>query len=93
MPKEKEIVTKIVEYVEKNLKKGYSLEELKWALINQKYSKIEINKALEIISARTNKAKQEERQKEILAATVVEENQFDEIEKGFMKKFFKKFKK
>ncbi len=92
MANEKETVTKIVEYVEKNLKKGYKSEELKWALINQKYSKIEIEKAMAIISARTAKAEKEQKEKEIKTAIVVEEIK-PEVKESFSKKFFSKFKK
>ena len=92
MPKEKEVVTRIVEYVEKNLKKGYKIEELRWALITQKYSKIEIDKALAIINARTAKSQQEQKEKEIQAAMVVEEEKPVEKKVGFFKKVLGKLK-
>jgi hypothetical protein len=38
---------KIIEYFQKNFKKGYPLESLKWALINQGYLKLEVESALE----------------------------------------------
>ena len=38
---------KIIEYFEKNLSKGYTLEALKWALINQGYSRLVVEHALE----------------------------------------------
>ena len=34
------------EYIRKNLKKGYTKESLKWALIRQGYPKFEIEKAI-----------------------------------------------
>ena len=33
-------------YIRKNLKKGYTKESLKWALVQQGYSKIEVEKGL-----------------------------------------------
>ena len=39
----------IVSYMKKNLKKWYTKESLKWALIGQGYSKIEVEKALKIV--------------------------------------------
>jgi hypothetical protein len=36
----------LVEYIKKNLKKGYTLEALKWALINQGYSRVAIDVAI-----------------------------------------------
>jgi hypothetical protein len=47
---ESEYIKKLVEYFKKNLKKGYTLESLKWALINQGYSRIAINKAIEQVN-------------------------------------------
>ena len=41
-----EFTAELVLYIKKNLKKGYTKESLKWALINQGYSKIEVDKAL-----------------------------------------------
>ena len=37
----------IIDYFRKNLSKGYTEESLKWALINQGYSRTEISKSLE----------------------------------------------
>ena len=39
--------TKLVNYFKKNLKKGYTEESLKWALINQGYSRILVQNALD----------------------------------------------
>ncbi|MCU0642420.1 MAG: hypothetical protein MUF61_02475 [archaeon] len=39
----------ISEYLRKNLKKGYTRESLKWALVNQGYPKIEVEKALHAV--------------------------------------------
>lgn len=38
---------KIIEYFKKNLSKGYTQEALKWALINQGYSRLIVEHALE----------------------------------------------
>jgi hypothetical protein len=38
---------KLVNYIKKNFKKGYTEESLKWALINQGYSRILVEKAIE----------------------------------------------
>jgi hypothetical protein len=86
MTKEDEAVKSIVDYLEKNLSKGYKLEELKWALVNQKKSKIEIDKAIKIIEARRPKPKEE-------APKIVEaapEQPVVPEKKGFWKKLFNK---
>ena len=48
MAENKSLVNELVSYILKNLKKGYTRESLKWALINQGYSKLEVEKALKI---------------------------------------------
>lgn len=36
----------LIDYVKRNLSKGYSTDSLRWALINQGHSRIEVDKAL-----------------------------------------------
>lgn len=38
----------LVKYIKKNLSKGYTMESLKWALINQGYSRSEVEKSIKI---------------------------------------------
>lgn len=38
---------RIIDYFKKNLSKGYTPEALKWALINQGYSRLSVEHALE----------------------------------------------
>ena len=44
--RESEYIKKLVSYIKKNLGKGYTLESLKWALINQGYSRTTVDKAI-----------------------------------------------
>jgi len=37
----------IVDYFKRNLAKGYTMESLRWALVNQGYSKVVVEKAIE----------------------------------------------
>ena len=46
MFKKKNSLTELSEYIRKNIKKGYTKESLKWALLSQGYSRLEIDKAL-----------------------------------------------
>ncbi|PIN92825.1 hypothetical protein COU54_05420 [Candidatus Pacearchaeota archaeon CG10_big_fil_rev_8_21_14_0_10_31_24] len=39
-------IEQLAEYIKKNLKKGYTKDSLRWALINQGHSKIEVEKAI-----------------------------------------------
>ena len=46
MFKKKNLMEELIQYIKKNLKKGYTRESLRWALIEQGYSRIEIDKAM-----------------------------------------------
>ena len=48
-------IEQLVNYVKKNLKRGYTKESLKWALVRQGYSKLEIEKALTIAEKEMSK--------------------------------------
>lgn len=51
MGRREDYINKLVEYVKNNLKKGYTLESLKWALVNQGHSRMEVAKAVEKVEA------------------------------------------
>ncbi|MFH1503047.1 MAG: hypothetical protein ABIE36_00115 [Candidatus Diapherotrites archaeon] len=69
-----EYKSRLVDYFKKNLKKGYTGESLKWALINQGYSRTMIDSALE----RTQKELAEEapilREKPTIKYEILDEN-------------------
>ncbi|MEM4271394.1 MAG: hypothetical protein QXO70_04875 [Candidatus Pacearchaeota archaeon] len=44
-------IRQLVDYIKKNLKKGYTKESLKWALVNQGHSKIQVEKAMRFVDA------------------------------------------
>ncbi len=41
-------IEQLVDYFKKNLAKGYTIESLKWALINQGYSRTEVERAIKL---------------------------------------------
>jgi len=43
-------IDELVAYIKKNLKKGYTQESLKWALINQGYSKLEVERTMKRVN-------------------------------------------
>jgi len=45
MPKEPTYIDNLANRIKSNLRKGYNKESLKWALVNQGHSRIEVNKA------------------------------------------------
>lgn len=46
MKRKGDYLVELAEYIKRNLKKGYTKESLKWALVQQGYSKLEVEKAL-----------------------------------------------
>lgn len=42
----KGLIDELVNYLKKNLKKGYTEESLRWALINQGYSRLEVERSI-----------------------------------------------
>ncbi|MEK6825625.1 MAG: hypothetical protein AABY00_02455 [Nanoarchaeota archaeon] len=51
MPKKEYYISTLVEYIKKNLKKGYTKESLKWALIKQGHSRFQVEKAITQVDA------------------------------------------
>lgn len=45
----------LVDYAKRNLKKGYNSDSLRWALINQGHSRIEVDKALSMAQSETSR--------------------------------------
>lgn len=46
MIKKGDYIRELSDYIKKNLKKGYTAESLKWALVSQGHSKLEVEKAV-----------------------------------------------
>ncbi len=86
------LIDELVSYLEKNLKKGYTKESLRWALMNQGYSKIEVEKALKKLDLELAKKAPVLEIKPEIKYEVIEPN--EEISqsikhRSFWKKFFK----
>lgn len=47
--RDEDYIKEAVEYLKRNVAKGYSLEALKWALINQGKSRVLVEKAVEAV--------------------------------------------
>lgn len=79
----------LVDYLKKNLKKGYTQESLKWALIKQGYSRIAVENAIK----QTNKELSREapilKEKPIIKHQIFDQNnQPLKIKKAWWKRFF-----
>ena len=84
-----EYKSKFTEYFKKNLKKGYTEESLRWALVNQGYSRTLIDSALE----RTHKELAEEapilKEKPTIKYEILDENNKPvEIKRPWWKRIF-----
>jgi len=82
----------IAEYVKKNIHKGYTIESLKWALINQGHSKVEIDKAISLATEQLEKESRKQQEQEQLRrqqfTEIMHEAPAEEEKKGFFKKIF-----
>ena len=84
-----EYKVKLAEYFKKNLKKGYTEDSLRWALVNQGYSRTLIDSALE----RAHKDLAEEapilKEKPEIKYEVLDENDKPvEVKKSWWKRMF-----
>jgi len=84
-----EYKVKLAEYFKKNLKKGYTEDSLRWALVNQGYSRTLIDSALE----RAHKELGEEapilKEKPEISYEVLDENDKPvEVKKSWWKRMF-----
>lgn len=80
------LVGELAEYVKKNLKKGYTRDSLRWALISQGYSRLEVDKALRKADVDMAKDAPVLRTKPEIKYEAVPVQ--EEEKKGFWKKFF-----
>ncbi len=82
---------KIVEYLRKNLKKGYTIESLRWALIGQGYPRISIERAIEKLNKDLAKKAPILKEKPVIKYEVVDENDNPiVIRKSWWKRIFGK---
>jgi hypothetical protein len=80
-------VRKIIEYFKKNLKKGYTPESLKWALISQGYPRVSVDKALEFANQELAKAAPLLREKPVIRYEVIDsEGKPVELKKSFWRR-------
>jgi len=82
---------KLIDYLRKNLKKGYTEESLKWALVNQGYSRVGIEDAFKELHKELAEKAPLLKEKPVIKYEVIGEN--DEpikIKKSWWKWFKKK---
>ena len=89
MIRERDYIEELVLYVKKNLKKGYTTESLKWALVSQGHSKREVEKALAKVQQELAREAPVLEPKPVINYEVVEpEGAIVEEKKSFWKRMF-----
>jgi len=85
----KEYKGKLIDYFKNNLKKGYTEDSLKWALINQGYSRSSIETALEAVHKELAQKAPVLKEKPKITYEVIDENDNPiTIKKPWWKKIF-----
>jgi len=79
----------LVEYFKRNLKKGYTIDSLKWALLGQGYSKTAVERAIEQMNKELARKAPILKEKPIIKYEIIGENDKPiEIKKSLWKKIF-----
>lgn len=76
----------LIEYIQRNLKKGYKLDQLRWALVDQGHSRTEIDRAVKYVTE-LEEAQKAKRTEEEAKPEVLQEPPVVEEEKGAWQKF------
>ena len=83
--REAEYRRKIVDYIKKNVKKGYPMESLKWALVKQGYSRTVVDIALKEAHAELAREAPALKEKPVITHEVISE---EPVKKSWWKRFF-----
>jgi len=82
-------IKNLVEYLKKNLKKGYTFDALKTALINQGYSKVAIEEAIRRATKEIAEKAPVLKEKPVIKYEIIDENDNPiRIRKSLWKRFF-----
>ena len=80
---------KLVDYMKKNLAKGYTLESLKWALIRQGYTPFLVSRAMAIATKELAESAPKLKEKPVIKYQIIDEHDRPIIiKKSFWKRFF-----
>jgi hypothetical protein len=84
-----EYIDKLKLYIKKNLKKGYTQDSLKWALINQGYTRSIVERAIDQVNAELAEKAPVLKSKPIIRYQIIDENDRPVvIKKPWWKKIF-----
>ena len=86
MRKDKNYIQQLADYLKNNLKKGYTKESLKWALVSQGHSRLEVDKAISLVDAELASEAPVLKTKPVISYEIVEPKV--EEKKSFWKRLF-----
>ena len=99
MYKPKDHIQQLSDYIKRNLAKGYTLDALRFSLINQGYSRISVEKAIELANQQLAYSAPEMKEKPKITYTLLDEYnnplqtfQIEHEKKGFWQKFLDFFR-
>jgi hypothetical protein len=85
-------IKETVDYLKRNMAKGYSLDSLKWALINQGKSRVLIEKSVEIVREEMKKEQEikslQSKQVQPQIVEMIREEEQQPRKKGFFSRIF-----
>jgi hypothetical protein len=90
MYKPERYIQQLAEYFKKNLAKGYTLDSLKVSLVKQGYSRIAIEKAIELANQQLADKAPPLKEKPEITTTISEDSEVRESFWGKFKRLFKK---
>jgi hypothetical protein len=86
---EESYIKQLAEYIKKNLAKGYTIDSLRIALENQDYSKLSIERAIELATKQMAQEAPKMQEKPIIKYHLVsEDNRPFKANKGFLRRLF-----
>jgi len=86
--REVEQLRKLTDYIKKNLKKGYTLDSLRWALIGQGYSRTAVEKSIEQANKELAKEAPVLKEKPIIRHEILDESNMPVPRKSWWERLF-----
>lgn len=87
---EETYISKILDYLKKNLKKGYTIDSLRWALVGQGYPKSTVDRAIRKLNLEMARDAPVLKEKPVIKHHIIDENDIQiEVKKPWWKRIFK----
>ena len=98
MPTQENTNQKLADYIKKNISKGYTMDALRFSLLNQGYSKTSVEKAIEIANKQLAAQAPKIQEKPVIKYQTIDESELAakvaaQNNRGFFSRLFGFFKK